>query len=89
MVNRREMLANEDIGTLLLKLSLPAAVGMLVQALYNVVDTIFVGRGVGVLAIAGMSVAFPIQMIVMAVAQAIGIGGSSIWNALKRPWVIS
>ncbi len=78
MVDRREMLANEDIGTLLLKLSLPAAVGMLVQALYNVVDTIFVGRGVGVLAIAGMSVAFPIQMIVMAVAQAIGIGGASI-----------
>ena len=44
-------LGEEKIGKLLLKLSLPSAVGMLVHALYNFVDTIFIGRGVGVEAI--------------------------------------
>jgi putative MATE family efflux protein len=53
-------------------------IGMMVQAAYNLVDTFFVGRGVGVLAIAGLSIAFPLQMIIMAIAQTIGIGGSSI-----------
>jgi Na+-driven multidrug efflux pump len=45
MDKRSEMLAKDGIGSLLLKLSLPAAVGMIVQALYNVVDAIFVVRG--------------------------------------------
>lgn len=56
----------------------PAAVGMLVNALYNIVDTIFVGQGVGPLAIAALSIVFPIQMIVSSVAQATGIGTASI-----------
>ncbi|MFZ5969597.1 MAG: MATE family efflux transporter [Bacillota bacterium] len=77
MSERSEMLANEKIGKLLFKLSVPATVGMMVQALYNLVDTIFVGR-VSMLAIAGIGIVLPIQMIVMAIAQAIGIGGASI-----------
>ena len=52
--------------------------GMLVNALYNIVDTIFVGQGVGPLAIAALSIVFPIQMIVSSVAQATGIGTASI-----------
>jgi putative MATE family efflux protein len=59
-------------------MSLPAAVGMMVNALYNVVDTIFVGQGVGPLAIAALSIVFPIQMLVSAIAQAIGVGTASI-----------
>jgi putative MATE family efflux protein len=78
MDKRSEMLANERIGSLLLKLSLPAAIGMIVQASYNVVDAIFVGRGVGPMGIAGITIDFPIQMVVMAVAQMIGIGAASI-----------
>lgn len=73
-----EMLANEGIGSLLFKLSFPAAIGMMVQASYNVVDAIFVGRGVGPMGIAGITIDFPIQMVVMAVAQMIGIGAASI-----------
>jgi MATE family, multidrug efflux pump len=72
------MLENENIGKLLMKLSIPATIGMMVQALYNFVDTVFVGQGVGVYAIAGIAIAFPIQMVVMAVAQMLGIGGASI-----------
>lgn len=78
MDKRSEMLAHEGIGSLLLKLSVPAAIGMMVQALYNVVDAIFVGRGVGPMGIAGITIDFPIQMFVMAVAQMIGIGAASI-----------
>ena len=72
------MLGNDNVGKLLFKLSMPATIGMMVIALYNVVDTIFVGQGVGVLAIGGLTVIFPIHMITMALAQTIGIGGSSI-----------
>ncbi len=77
MKNREEMLRNEKIGPLLVKLSLPATIGMMVNALYNVVDTIFVGKGVDALAIGGLTVAFPIQMVVMALAMLIGIGAQA------------
>ncbi|MDN5341425.1 MATE family efflux transporter [Oceanotoga sp. DSM 15011] len=78
MTDREKMMENESIGKLLLKLSLPATIAMMVQALYNFVDTIFIGRGVGTLGIAAISIGFPIQMVVMAFGQMIGIGGASI-----------
>ena len=77
MSARNQMLETEKIGPLLLKLSLPATVGMVVNALYNIIDTIFIGQGVGYLAIGGLTIAFPIQMVIMAVAQMIGIGAAS------------
>jgi putative MATE family efflux protein len=76
--HKTDFLGRDAILPLLLRLGVPAAVGMLVNALYNVVDTIFVGLGVGPLAIAALSIIFPIQMIVSAIAQAIGVGAASI-----------
>ena len=73
-----KMLGEERIGRLLLSLSLPATIGMLVQAMYNFVDTIYVGRGVGSMGIAGISISFPVQIFVMAFAQMFGIGGASV-----------
>jgi putative MATE family efflux protein len=81
--SRSEMLGNERVGRLLYRLSIPAIVGMMVQALYNLVDAAFVGRGVGTLGIGGITIAFPIQMIIMAFSQAIGIGGASIISRRK------
>ncbi|KAB3534003.1 MATE family efflux transporter [Alkaliphilus pronyensis] len=78
MNKHSKILGSEGIGKLLLRLSAPAVAGMMVQALYNLVDTIFVGRGVGTMAIAGLAIAFPLQMLGLAIAQAIGIGGASI-----------
>ncbi len=75
--SRSDLLASESVGRLLLRLSVPAVVGMLVQALYNAVDTVFVGQAVGTLGIGGLSVVFPIQMLLMAVAQTFGVGGAS------------
>ena len=78
MNERNQMLGNERINKLLLKLSAPAIIGMMVNALYNLVDTFFVGRVVGKFAIAGLTVAFPIQMIIVAIAQLIGVGAASV-----------
>lgn len=75
---RSDMLAREKTGRLLWKLSIPAIIGMLVHALYNIVDTIFVGRFTGTLGIGGISIVFPIQMILIATGIAIGIGGASL-----------
>lgn len=77
-MERTKQLGNESVGKLLLKFSIPAIIGMLVNALYNVVDRIFVGRGVGVLAISGISVTFPIMIINMAFGMLVGIGAASM-----------
>lgn len=65
------------ISKLLFNLSLPATTAMMVNGLYNVSDTIFIGKGVGALAIGGLAIAFPIQMLIMGFAQMVGIGGAS------------
>lgn len=75
---RNHILADSDIGSLLWRLSIPATVGMAVMATYNLVDAIFIGRGVGTLGIAGLAICFPVQMITLAIGQLIGMGGASI-----------
>lgn len=66
------------ISSLLLKFSLPAIIGMLVNAMYNIVDSAFVGRGVGNLALAGITVSLPIMTIFMACVMLIGMGATSL-----------
>ncbi len=75
---RSRALGEEKIGPLLFRLSVPATVGMLAMALYNIVDTIYVGRGLGSMAIAGISIVMPIQMLIFSSAQTLGIGAASI-----------
>ncbi len=77
MKNREDLLRNEKISTLLFRMSLPATIGMLVNALYNIVDTIFVGRGVNALAIGGLTVVFPIQMLAIALSLLVAIGAAA------------
>ncbi len=73
-----ELLGKENIKTLLIKMSAPAMVGMAVQSMYSLVDAIFVGRAVGTIGMAGLQIAFPIQILVMSIAQTVGVGGASI-----------
>lgn len=77
-MDRSKQLGEESIGKLLLKFSIPAIVGMLVNALYNMVDRIFIGRGVGSLAISGIAVGFPLSIINMAFGMLVGIGSSTM-----------
>ena len=72
------VLDTERVGSLLVKLATPAFFGMFVQTLYNVVNTIFIGHSVGPLAIAGLSIVFPIQMLFMGIGMMVGMGGTSL-----------
>ncbi|MBN2307706.1 MAG: polysaccharide biosynthesis C-terminal domain-containing protein, partial [Candidatus Hydrogenedentes bacterium] len=78
MNDRTYELGHDGIGRLLIRYSAPAMLAMFANSLYNLVDAIFVGRGAGTLALAGLAVSFPIQMFILAIAQVVGIGSASI-----------
>lgn len=71
------ILSTEKIGKLIWKYSLPSIVGMVVMSLYNIVDRIFIGQGVGPLAISGLTLTFPFMILLMAFGLLIGAGASS------------
>jgi putative MATE family efflux protein len=71
-------LGTEKIGKLLIKQAVPATVGILVMSINMIVDTIFVGQWIGVLAIAAITVVLPIAFLISSLGMGIGIGGSSI-----------
>ncbi len=71
-------LANERIEKLIMSFSLPAVVGIIVSALNNIVDRIFVGRGLGSIALSAVSVTFPITTIIGALGALVGIGATSL-----------
>jgi putative MATE family efflux protein len=71
-------LAKKDIKGLLLKQSVPASIGILFMTVNVLIDTIFVGRWIGSLAIAALSVVMPITFFISSLGMAIGIGGSSV-----------
>lgn len=70
-------LGTKPVGKLLVQYALPAVVAMLASSLYNMVDSIFIGHGVGALAISGLAVTFPFMNIMAAFGAAIGVGASS------------
>ena len=70
-------LAERPVGRLLWEYSLPAVVGMVVVSLYNVIDRIFIGRGVGADAISGLAITFPVMNLATAFGVLIGAGASS------------
>lgn len=71
-------LGTEKINKLLVKQAVPATIGILVMSLNMIVDTIFVGQWIGVLAIAAITVVLPIVFLISSIGMGIGIGGSSI-----------
>ncbi len=78
-MEREKRLANENIMSLLISFSIPAIIGMLVNALYNIVDRIYIGKmeGVGQYAITGVGLNFPIMTVIMAFAMLSGIGAAT------------
>ena len=71
-------LGTEKISKLLIQQAVPAAIGILVMSLNMIVDTIFVGQWIGVLAIAAITVVLPIVFMISSIGMGIGVGGSSI-----------
>lgn len=74
---RLNQLATAPVGRLLWSYSLPSVVGMLVISLYNVIDRIFIGQGVGTEAIAGLAITFPVSNVATALGVLIGVGASA------------
>lgn len=73
-------LGYQKISKLLRSLAIPAIIANLVNALYNVVDQIFIGQGIGYLGNAATNIAFPITTICLAIGLTLGIGGASNFN---------
>jgi len=71
-------IGTEPVSKLLLKFSIPAITGMVVNALYNFVDRIFVGQAVNEIALAGLSLVLPLMTIGMALAMLFGIGTANM-----------
>src|SRR3989304_4856210 len=76
--DRTQRMREGHIPRLLLSFSLPAIIGLLAQALYNVVDRIFVGQALGSDGIAGISVCFPFMLIILAFSMLIGFGATAL-----------
>ena len=78
MNDKKEFLANESIGKLLLRLSIPTVVAQLINMLYNIVDRIYIGHmpGDGSMALTGVGVCMPLIMIVAAFAALVSSGGA-------------
>ena len=79
MKNKHQFMGTEKITKLLVQFSLPAIIGMLVNALYSIVDRIYIGniKDVGHFAIAGVGLTFPVTIFVFAFAVLIGLGGAT------------
>ncbi|WP_405605134.1 MATE family efflux transporter [Polaribacter sp. Asnod1-A03] len=78
MTESANELGTEKISKLIIKQAGPATIGILVMSLNMIVDTIFVGQWIGVLAIAAITVVLPIAFLISSIGMGIGIGGSSI-----------
>lgn len=73
-----QILGTASIGRLLVQYSIPAIIAMTVSSLYHIIDSIFIGQGVGAMAIAGLAVTFPLMNLVIAFCNLVGIGGATI-----------
>jgi putative MATE family efflux protein len=76
-LDRTKELETRDIGSLLWKYALPAVISQIIASIYNIVDRMFIGRGVGALAIAGLAITFPLMNIIHAFGSLIGVGSSA------------
>ena len=71
-------LGSNKISKLLVQYSVPAIIASVATSLYNIIDSIFIGRGVGAMAIAGLAITFPLMNLVIAFCTLIAVGGATI-----------
>lgn len=76
--NSPMVLGTEKIGKLLMQYAIPAIIAMTASSLYNMVDSIFIGHGVGPLAIAGLAITFPLMNLAAAFGSLVGVGASTL-----------
>jgi len=71
-------LGTNSIGKLLAQYSIPAIIAAVATSLYNIIDSIFIGRGVGAMAISGLAITFPLMNLVIGFCTLIAVGGATI-----------
>lgn len=76
--NNPHILGESPIGKLLVEYSIPAIIGMTLTSLYNIIDSIFIGHGVGALAISGLAITFPLMNLLVAFCTLVGVGGATL-----------
>lgn len=76
--NNPELLGTEPVGKLLKRYALPAIIAMSSSSLYNIIDSIFIGHGVGPMAMSGLAIAMPLMNLLTAFGALIGVGASSL-----------
>lgn len=78
MANDVLVLGTGNVKKLLLEYSIPAIIAMMASSLYNIVDSVFIGHGVGALAISGLAITFPLMNLSAAFGSLIGAGGATL-----------
>lgn len=71
-------LGTEKIGKLLMQYAIPAIIAMTASSLYNMVDSIFIGHGVGPMAISGLALTFPLMNLAAAFGSLVGVGAATL-----------
>ena len=71
-------LGEQPIGKLLMQYAVPAIIAMTASSLYNMIDSIFIGHGVGAMAISGLAITFPLMNLAAAFGSLVGVGASTL-----------
>lgn len=79
-VDSTAQIGTDTIGRLMLRFSIPSIVGMLVHALYNIVDRMFIGYGVGAMGIAGVTISFPLMLVMISFSILVGVGANTLFS---------
>lgn len=79
-VDSTAQIGTDAIGRLLLRFSIPSIVGMLVHALYNIVDRMFIGHGIGAMGIAGVTIGFPLMLAMISFSIWVGVGANTLFS---------
>ena len=73
-------LGTESVKKLLLRYAIPSIVAMLSSSLYNMIDSIFIGHGVGAMAISGLAITMPIMNVIAALGTLVSVGGATLMS---------
>jgi len=74
-----DRMGTDPVLPLLLRYSVPAIIGMLVQALYNIIDRMFIGHGIGAHGIAGVTLSFPLMLVMISFSILVGVGANTLF----------
>ncbi len=82
-MNKETDYRHGNLMPMIIRFSLPAALSLLISAVYNIVDRIFIGNFIGESALAGLSVCFPFSYMMIAIALMLSAGGATLFSIFR------